>query len=153
MLYTVKNHSFTNSEVASTIVRTTTISDNRSRYTSGIFLPTFYQSQQNTATQAGVLHSLELVTRATPRNKAENRTNKGGSSYGAVEPLLHPLHSQSVQQAPFTKTYEGISMLYTFQFIRSKIRVTVGASSYEEARAKFADPVIFCYRKKGDIYA
>ena len=153
MLYTVRNHSFTNSEVASTIARTTTYEGDRIPNSSGIFLPTFYQSQQNTATQAGVLHSLELVTRATPRNKAENRTNKGGSSYGAVEPLLHPLHSQSVQQAPFTKTYEGISMLYTFQFIRSKIRVTVGASSYEEARAKFADPVIFCYRKKGDIYA
>ncbi len=70
-----------------------------------------------------------------------------------VEPLLHPLPSQSVQQAPFTKTIRGHFMLYTFQFIRSKIRVTVGASSYEEARAKFADPVIFCYRKKGDVYA
>ena len=120
MLYTVKNHSFTNSEVASTIARTTTISDNRSRYTSGIFLPTFYQSQQNTATQAGVLHSLELVTRATPRNKAENRTNKGGSSYGAVEPLLHPLHSQSVQQAPFTKTYEGILCFIPFNLSDQK---------------------------------
>ncbi len=153
MLYTVKNYRFTNSEVASTIACTTTYEGDRIPNSSGIFLPTFYQSQQNTAPQAGVLHSLELVTRATPRNKAENRTNKGGSSYGAVEPLLHPLHSQSVQQAPFTKTYEGISMLYTFQFIRSKICVTVGASSYEEARAKFADPVIFCYRKKGDVYA
>ena len=153
MLYTVRNHSFTNSEVASTIARTTTYEGDRIPNSSGIFLPTFYQSQQNTATQAGVLHSLELVTRATPRNKAENRTNKGGSSYGAVEPLLHPLPSQSVQQAPFTKTIRGHFMLYTFQFIRSKIRVTVGASSYEEARAKFADPVIFCYRKKGDVYA
>ena len=116
-------------------------------------LPKFYHFKQLHGFTKGVIHSLKLVTRATPRNKAENRTNKGGSSYGAVEPLLHPLHSQSVQQAPFTKTYEGISMLYTFQFIRSKIRVTVGASSYEEARAKFADPVIFCYRKKGGVYA
>lgn len=152
MLYTVKNHSFTNSEVASTIARTTTISDSRSRYTSGIFLPIFYQSQQNTAPQAGVLHSLELVTRATRRNKALS-TNNAGWLMAVVEPLLHPLHSQSVQQTPFTKTIRGHFMLYTFQFIRSKIRVTVGASSYEEARAKFADPVIFCYRKKGDIYA
>ena len=155
MLYTVKNHSFTNSEVASSIARTTTYEGDRIPNSSGIFLPTFYQSQQNTATQAGVLHSLELVTRATPRNKAENRTNKGGSSYGAVEPLLHlyRILFKSVLQVLLLKTYEGISMLYTFQFIRSKIRVTVGASSYEEARAKFADPVIFCYRKKGDVYA
>lgn len=153
MLYTVKNHSFTNSEVASTIARTTTISDSRSRYTSGIFLPTFYQSQQNTAPQAGVLHSLELVTRATRRNKTGNRANNAGWLMAVVEPLLHPLHSQRVQQTPFTKTIRGHFMLYTFQFIRSKIRVTVGASSYEEARAKFADPVIFCYRKKGDVYA
>ena len=153
MLYTVKNHSFTNSEVASTIARTTTISDSRSRYTSGIFLPTFYQSQQNTAPQAGVLHSLELVTGATRRNKTGNRANNAGWLMAVVEPLLHPLHSQRVQQTPFTKTIRGHFMLYTFQFIRSKIRVTVGASSYEEARAKFADPVIFCYRKKGDVYA
>ena len=118
MLYTVKNHSFTNSEVASTSARTTTISDSRSRYTSGIFLPTFYQSQQNTAPQAGVLHSLELVTRATRRNKTGNRANNAGWLMAVVEPLLHPLHSQRVQQTPFTKTIRGHFMLYTFQFIR-----------------------------------
>ena len=113
MLYTVKNHSFTNSEVASTIAPTTTISDNRSRYTSGIFLPTFYQSQQNTAPQAGVLHSLELVTRATPRNKTGNRANKWRYSVLAVEPLLHFV--KSVKQALLTKYAEGISM-FTYLF-------------------------------------
>ena len=118
MLYTVRNHSFTNSEVASSIARTTTISDNRSRYTSGIFLPTFYQSKQNTTPQAGVLHSLELVTRATRRNKTGNRANNAGYSVLAVEPLLHlyRILFKSVLQVLITKYTEGISMLYTFLF-------------------------------------
>lgn len=131
---------------------TTTFNGNRNRYTSGIFLPKIPFT--NGSGLLGFIRlSIELAVRATRRNKTGNRANNAGWLMAVVEPLLHPLPSQSVQQAPFTKTIRGHFMLYTFQFIRSKIRVTVGASSYEEARAKFADPVIFCYRKKGDVYA
>jgi hypothetical protein len=129
MLYTVKNHSFTNSEVASTIAPTTTISDNRSRYTSGIFLPTFYQSQQNTAPQAGVLHSLELVTRATRRNKTGNRANNADCLKAVVEPLSHLSKVQAIsfnhkltetfKMNPYTlKAYTG-NQSYTLNLTRS----------------------------------
>lgn len=39
-------------------------------------------------------------------------------------------------------------MYYTFIFIKSKIKVTVWANSFDEAKAKFTDPVIFSRRFK-----
>ena len=83
------------------------------RYTSGIFLPTFYHFKQLHGFTKGVIHSLKLVTRATPRNKTGNRANKWRYSVLAVEPLLHFV--KSVKQALLTKYAEGISM-FTYLF-------------------------------------
>ena len=97
---------------------TTTYEGNRNPYLSGIFLPEFYHFKQWHGFTTGVIHSLKLVTRATPRNKTGNRANKWGFSYEAVEPLLHlyRILFKSVLQVLLLKTYEGISMLYTFLF-------------------------------------
>lgn len=117
---------------------TTTYEGNRNPYTSGIFLPEFHQSHNGTAILTGVIHSLKLVTRATPRNKTGSRANKWGFSYEAVEPLLHLFRTsfKSVQQALLTKPYEGISMLYTFLYIQSRLRITVLAESLSQAETR-----------------
>ncbi len=83
------------------------------RYTSGIFLPKFYHFKQLHGFTKGVIHSLKLVTRATPRNKTGNRANKWRYSVLAVEPLLNLF--KSVKQALLTKYAEGISM-FTYLF-------------------------------------
>ena len=97
---------------------TTNTDANRKRYLSGIFLPQVYHFKQWHGFTTGVIHSLKLVTRATPRNKTGNRANKWGYSVLAVEPLLHLYRMlfKSVLQVLFTKSIEGISMLYTFLF-------------------------------------
>lgn len=95
-----ENPDFTNGENRRTICGTTTIYGNRSRYTSGIFLPKIHQNHGLTTP---VIHS-EFAVRATPRNKADCiRTNKGGYSYVAVEPLSHPISDKSLS---LTKTYD-----------------------------------------------
>jgi len=76
-------------------------------------LPKFYHFKQLHGFTKGVIHSLKLVTRATPRNKTGIRANKWGFSYEAVEPLLHLF--KSVKQALLTKCAEGISM-FTYLF-------------------------------------
>ena len=100
------------------MVSTTTFNGNRNRYTSGIFLPQVYHFKQWHGFTTGVIHSLKLVTRATPRNKTGIRANKWGFSYEAVEPLLHlyRILFKSVLQVLITKYTEGISMLYTYLF-------------------------------------
>ena len=97
---------------------TTNTDANRKRYLSGIFLPQVYHFKQWHGFTTGLIHSLKLVTRATPRNKTGNRANKWGYSVLAVEPLLHlyRILFKSVLQALLTKRKEGISMLYTFLF-------------------------------------
>lgn len=97
---------------------TTNTDANRKRYLSGIFLPQVYHFKQWHGFTTGVVHSLKLVTRATPRNKMGNRANKWGYSVLAVEPLLHlyRILFKSVLQVLITKYTEGISMLYTFLF-------------------------------------
>ncbi len=76
-------------------------------------LPKFYHFKQLHGFTKGVIHSLKLVTRATPRNKTSNRANKWRYSVLAVEPLLHLF--KSVKQALLTKCAEGISM-FTYLF-------------------------------------
>ena len=94
---------------------TTTIEGIRYPYSSGIFLSEFYHFKQWHGFTTGVIHSLKLVTRAIRGNKAL-RTNNPSRSIAVVEPLLHLFNSESVLQVLFTKSIEGISMLYTFLF-------------------------------------
>ena len=130
---------------------TTTKRGNRSPYTSGIFLSEFYHFKQLHGFTKGVIHSLKLVTRATPRNKTGNRANKWRYSVLAVEPLLHFV--KSVKQALLTKCAEGISMFtYLFKGIArrdlSNTRKSIDelptytlrkqAESEQQARAFFA---------------
>ncbi|QLB14655.1 hypothetical protein A6B39_03900 [Mannheimia granulomatis] len=80
--------------------RTTTYDGNRSRYSSGIFLPKIHQYHGFTTPE---IYS-ELAVRATPRTKADSiRTNKRGYSYVAVEPLS-PLFSD--KPLSLTKAYD-----------------------------------------------
>ena len=96
---------------------TTTIEGIRYPYSSGIFLSEFYHFKQWHGFTTGVIHSLKLVTRAIRGNKALS-TNNPSRSIAVVEPLLHlyRILFKSVLQVLFTKSIEGISMLYTFLF-------------------------------------
>ena len=133
---------------------TKTISDNRSCYTSGIFLPEFYHFKK-WGTFIGVFHSLKLVTRATRRNKALS-TNNAGWLMAVVDPLLHllKLHSKSVLQVLFTKTIRGISMLYTFFYTATRLKITIYAQTLAQAYArKPAGNAVLVIRQKGGCYA
>ncbi|MEG9491175.1 host cell division inhibitor Icd-like protein [Mannheimia indoligenes] len=103
---------------------TTTNDGNRNRYTSGIFLPKIHQINGNTKP---LIYS-ELAVRATPRNKADTiRTNKGGYSFVAVEPLSHPFSDKPLSLTKTndtmnksTQTPKGIiAKLTAFPFVLS----------------------------------
>ena len=81
------------------------------------FLSEFYHFKQWHSFITGVIHSLKLVTRAIRGNKALS-TNNPSRSIAVVEPLLHlyRILFKSVLQVLFTKSIEGISMLYTYLF-------------------------------------
>ena len=135
---------------------TTTCEGNRNPYSSGIFLPEFYHFKQWHGFTTGVIHSLKLVTRATPRNKTGNRANKWGFSYEAVEPLLHlyRILFKSVLQVLLLKTYEGISMLYTFFYTATRLKITIYAQTLAQAYArKPAGNAVLVIRQKGGCYA
>ncbi|MEG9487424.1 hypothetical protein [Mannheimia indoligenes] len=92
----------------SSIFGTTTKIGNRSRYSSGIFLPQIYQSHGLATPE----NYSKFAVRATPRNKADSlRTNKGGCILAVVEPLSHlsflcdkPLNPNKGDHAMTTKT-------------------------------------------------
>ena len=129
---------------------TTTYEGNRNPYLSGIFLPEFYHFKQWHGFTTGVIHSLKLVTRATRRNKTGNRANKAGFSYEAVEPLLHLF--KSVKQVLLLKTYEGISMLYTFFYTATRLKITIYAQTLAQAYArKPAGNAVLVIRQKGGL--
>lgn len=119
-------------------VTTQTIDGNRNRNSSGLFLPTLHHFKQWHGFTTGVIHSLKLVTWAIGRNKASNRTNKLTCSMARVDPTLHLYRIQfkSVQHFLLTKTIEGFSMLYTFLYIKSQLRITVSAESLSQANAR-----------------
>lgn len=105
---------------------TTNTDANRKRYLSGIFLPQVYHFKK-WGTFIGVFHSLRLVTRATRRNKTGNRANNAGYSVLAVDPLLHLF--KIVLQVLTTKYTEGISMLYTFFYTATRLKITIYAQT------------------------
>lgn len=117
---------------------TTFFDGHRNRYSSGIFLPEFYHFKQWHGFTTGVIHSLKLVARAIRGNKALS-TNNPNRSKTVVEPLLHLFRIlfKSVQQVLLlTNFFEGISMLYTFLYIKSQLRITVSAESLSQANAR-----------------
>lgn len=131
---------------------TQTTSADRKRYPSGIFLSTFYHSKQWQALK-GVFHYLkaELVAWATFRNKAQQRTNKEASLVARVEPMLHPY---TVLQILLTKLLEGISMLYTFFYTATRLKITIYAQTLAQAYArKPAGNAVLVIRQKGGCYA
>ena len=131
---------------------TQTTSADRKRYLSGIFLSTFYHSKQWQALK-GVFHYLkaELVAWATFRNKAQQRTNKEASLVARVEPMLHPC---TVLQILLTKLLEGISMLYTFFYTATRLKITIYAQTLAQAYArKPAGNAVLVIRQKGGCYA
>ncbi|WP_439293948.1 hypothetical protein [Lonepinella sp. BR2882] len=71
-------------ENGGSIETTTTKDGNRNRHSSGIFL-----SQIHHSTGEHRPECIVFAVRATPRNKAIIRTNKGGCSLAVVEPLPH----------------------------------------------------------------
>lgn len=132
---------------------TQTTSADRKRYLSGIFLSTFYHSKQWYADTKGVFHYLkaELVAWATFRNKAQQRTNKEASLVARVEPMLHPY---TVLQILLTKLLEGISMLYTFFYTATRLKITIYAQTLAQAYArKPAGNAVLVIRQKGGCYA
>lgn len=89
---------------------TTTNDGNRIRYSSGIFLPQIYQNHGNTTPE----NYSEFAVRATPRNKAEYiRTNKGGYSFVAVEPLSHPFSDKPLSLTRTNDTMKKSNPIYT----------------------------------------
>ena len=129
---------------------TQTIDGHRNRYLSGIFLPTFYHFKQWHADTKGVVHSLKLVTWAIERNKALC-TNKLTCSMARVDPTLHPY---TVQHSLLTKTIEGISMLYTFFYTATRLKITIYAQTLAQAYArKPAGNAVLVIRQKGGCYA
>ena len=129
---------------------TQTTSADRNRYSSGIFLSTFYHSKQWQALK-GVFHYLkaELVAWATFRNKAQQRTNKEASLVARVEPMLHPC---TVLQILLTKLLEGISMLYTFFYTATRLKITIYAQTLAQAYArKPAGNAVLVIRQKGGL--
>ncbi|AHG73257.1 hypothetical protein X781_11090 [Mannheimia sp. USDA-ARS-USMARC-1261] len=99
----VQNHSLPKASSCGYDENTTTLDGNRNRYTSGIFLPEIHQTHGLTTP---VIYS-DFAVRATPRNKADCiRTNKGGYSSVAVEPLSHPFSDKSLS---LTRTLEAMN--------------------------------------------
>lgn len=94
----------------------------------------------------------------SPYNTVESVSDSPKNSHMELSAMIYSylagnrnqnLHSESTSST----AKQGKGMLYTFLFLKSKIRATVFAYSYDEAKAKFSDPVIFCYRKEGRDYA
>lgn len=108
---------------ADSLESTTTLDGNRNRYTSGIFLSQIYQINGNTKP---LIYS-EFAVRATPRNKADTiRTNKGGYSLVAVEPLSHPFNDKPLSLTKTkdtmnkpTQTINGTIAIIRFPFVLS----------------------------------
>ncbi|WP_429946292.1 ash family protein [Bibersteinia trehalosi] len=124
ILSTEQNHSLPSVQNADNLESTETKDGNRNRYTSGIFLPKIHQINGNTKP---LIYS-EFAVRATPRNKAETiRTNKGGYSLVAVEPLSHPFSDKPLSLTKTkdtmnkpTQTPKGIiAKLTAFPFVLS----------------------------------
>ena len=134
---------------------TTTKRGNRSPYTSGIFLSEFYHFKQWHGFTTGVIHSLKLVTRAIRGNKALS-TNNPSRLFAVVDPLLHlyRILFKSVLQALLTKRKEGISMLYTFFYTATRLKITIYAQTLAQAYArKPAGNAVLVIRQKGGCYA
>lgn len=131
---------------------TTIFEGNRNPYPSGIFLSTFYHSKQWQALK-GVFHYLkaELVAWAICGNKAQQRTNNASRSKTVVEPMLHPYRGLQVL---LTNFFEGISMLYTFFYTATRLKITIYAQTLAQAYArKPAGNAVLVIRQKGGCYA
>ena len=119
---------------------TTIFEGNRNPYPSGIFLSTFYHSKQWQALK-GVLCG----------NKAQQRTNNASRSKTVVEPMLHPYRGLQVL---LTNFFEGISMLYTFFYTATRLKITIYAQTLAQAYArKPAGNAVLVIRQKGGCYA
>ena len=102
-----------------------------------------------------MIHSLKLVTRAIRGNKALS-TNNPSRLFAVVDPLLHlyRILFKSVLQALLTKRKEGISMLYTFFYTATRLKITIYAQTLAQAYArKPAGNAVLVIRQKGGCYA